>query len=89
MSVLGYMKPACAMADPWLMTWYRASSSSVWDVSKIFTKPSVLEERSKAGSVGCNWRDVTVSVWDSRNERKGADVLRWSLVYDQNEMHLA
>lgn len=77
------------MADPWLMTWYRASSSSVWDVSKIFTKPSVLEERSKAGSVGCNWRDVTVSVWDSRNERKGADVLRWSLVYDQNEMHLA
>jgi hypothetical protein len=49
MSVPGYMKPACAMAERWLMTWYRASSSSGWDVSKMLTRPSVLDERRRVG----------------------------------------
>jgi hypothetical protein len=40
----------------------------------------VLDERSNVGSVGCSCRDVTVSVCDSRNARRGADVLRWSLL---------
>lgn len=61
------------------MTWYRASSSSAWEVSKMFTRPSVLEDRRSVGSVGWSARDVMVSVWDSRNERRGADGLRWSL----------
>lgn len=62
MSVLGYMKPACAIAEPWLMTWYRASSSSGCDVSKMLTRPSVLDERRRVGRVGCKAREVMVSV---------------------------
>ena len=65
MSVPGYMKPACAIADPWLMTWYKASSSSACVVSKILTRPSVLEERRREGRDGCRARVVMVSVWES------------------------
>lgn len=79
MSVLGYMKPAWAIAEPWFTTWYRASSSSGWDMSNILTRPSVLEERRRVGSVGCREREVIVSVWDSIRESVGIEGLRWSL----------
>lgn len=65
MSVPGYKKPAWAMAEPWLMTWYKASSSSAWVLSKTLTRPSVLDERRRFGREGCKERFVTVSVWES------------------------
>ncbi len=45
----------------------------------MLTRPSVLDERSSVGRLGCSCKDVTVSVCESMKERSGADVLRWSL----------
>jgi len=61
------------------MTWYKASSSSAWALSKMLSSPSVLDDRRRVGCEGCSARFVTVSVCDSMYERRGAEGLRWSL----------
>lgn len=71
------------MAERWLITWYSASSSSAWDVSKMLTSPSVLEERRSVAWEGWSCREVMVSVWDSIRDNVGAEGLRWSLVHGQ------
>jgi hypothetical protein len=42
----------------------------------MLTRPSVLEERRSVGCVGCNCKDVTVSVCDSIKDRVGAEGFR-------------
>jgi hypothetical protein len=70
------------------MTWYSASSSSAWDVSKMLTRPSVLEESRRVGCAGWSCRDVMVSVCDSTRESVGAEGLRWSLACVQRMLEL-
>jgi hypothetical protein len=81
------MKPACATAERWLMTWYSASSSSGLLMSKMLTRPSVLEDKSRVGILGCRLSDVTVSVCDSTNSSCGSDVLRRSLIMLVSDFH--